>query len=156
MLAILWKLNSKTRYEVSRAEFVNGFRALNCPRLGKIKQKLPEFRAELRVGHRFKEFYYWVFDYVREPGSKSLDLETATQMWILLLKDRYRHLQAWCQFLKEKYKKSIQKDTWTQLLGFTETIKDNFENYDPNGAWPVVIDDFVEYVQAVQKHHEKR
>jgi len=46
--------------------------------------------------------------------------------------------------------KAITKDVWDMLLTFCTDVDANMSNYDDDGAWPVMIDDFVEWYR--EKH----
>jgi hypothetical protein len=35
-----------------------------------------------------------------------------------------------------------------QLLEFSRTVLEDLSNYDPTAAWPVALDEFVEYIRA--------
>jgi len=42
----------------------------------------------------------------------------------------------------------VSEDVWWQLLEFACSVRDDLSNYDVNGAWPVLVDDFVAHVHA--------
>ncbi|XP_022774492.1 uncharacterized protein LOC111316696 isoform X2 [Durio zibethinus] len=48
--------------------------------------------------------------------------------------------------LTENQHHNVSEDTWQQVLAFSRCVHENLEGYDPEGAWPVLIDDFVEHM----------
>ena len=71
--------------------------------------------------------------------------DTARAMWKVLLDGRWALVDEWCEFLaKAPDCKVITRDTWSQALEFSRTIAPDMEGYDPAGAWPYLIDEFVE------------
>lgn len=79
----------------------------------------------------------------------------AIALWRLLLKDRFNSLELWVTYLEQHYKKSISRDTWVLLYDFMRLVKDDFSNYDSEGAWPVLIDEFVAWAKNERANQGK-
>jgi hypothetical protein len=41
----------------------------------------------------------------------------------------------------------VSRDLWLQVLDFGHQIKNDLSNYDENGAWPVLLDDFAAHMK---------
>ncbi|KAM0937639.1 putative defective-in-cullin neddylation protein [Dioscorea sansibarensis] len=147
MLVLSWHMKAATMCEFSRQEFLTGLQALGADSIGKLRDKMPLMRAELKDEHKFREIYNFAFGWAKEKGQKSLALDTAIGMWQLLFAEKnWPLVDHWCQFLQAKHNKAISRDTWSQLLEFAKTIDPSLSNYDAEGAWPYLIDEFVEYL----------
>ncbi|KAJ9528370.1 hypothetical protein QJQ45_014367 [Haematococcus lacustris] len=147
MLVIACYMNAAYMGEFTKDEFISGMVKLGCDSMDKLRNKLPELRAELKSPSRFKDIYNYAYTFSREKGQKCVQLDTALGMWQLLFPaDRpWPLLDDWCEFLTKQHGgKAISKDTWTQLLDFIRTVKPDLSNFDPdNSAWPYLIDEVI-------------
>ncbi|XP_066391277.1 defective in cullin neddylation protein AAR3-like [Miscanthus floridulus] len=97
----------------------------------------------------FSCFYDFVFFICREKGQKSITIQRAVAAWKIVLNGRFRLLDRWCNFVEKYQRHNISEDTWQQLLAFSRCVNEDLEGYDPRGAWPVLIDDFVEQMHRI-------
>lgn len=147
MLVLSWHMKAATMCEFSKEEFVGGLLALGIDSLEKLRERIPYMRSELKDEQKFRDIYIFAFGWAKEKGQKSLALDTAIGMWQLLFAERpWPSIEQWCQFLQARHNKAISRDTWAQLLEFVRNVDPQLSNYDPEGAWPYLIDEFVEYL----------
>ena len=105
-----------------------------------------------------KKVYKHTFILGRPQGQKAIPLDQAIEYWRLLFSPAGLNwssgstpwLDWWIEFLESKWKRTVNKDMWDQLFNFAEqSLKDESLNFwSEDGAWPGVIDEFVEWVRT--------
>ena len=110
----------------------------------------------------FKRVYRFTFNLAKPAGQRAVPLDVAIAMWTTLFtppgtpwNTRKMHwLDLWTDYLNEKWKKTVNKDMWNMTGEFqrktVELDRAGLDNWDMNGTWPVVIDEFVVWVK--EKH----
>ena len=133
-----------------KTEFMTGMVAMGVDTIAKLRSKIPQLRNELKDARSFKELYLFVFGFSRDAGSRNIGLETAVGLWKLLLQQKYPMVMDWVLFLETREKKhDISRDTWNMVLDFFELTKTRgIADYQDDGAWPVIIDEFVEFMRS--------
>jgi len=168
-LAIAWKLNAAAPGEFSRHEFIKGWSEMGIDTVAAMKSKVQEVTKSLSDRATFKEFYRWLFNFAKENQEvKTIEAETAIDMWTTVLKEQWPLTEKWCRFIqgeldkakkKEGGMKAVSRDVWDQCLEFSREIRHDLSNWEDDGAWPVIIDEFVEFVKtgggAKKKEKEK-
>ncbi|KAH3767585.1 defective in cullin neddylation protein 1 [Pelomyxa schiedti] len=148
VLIVMWKLGVKKQWEISHTEWTNGFCTMATGTIDKMKKKALEWRSELNVLDSFCPFYEWVFDYLRGE-QKNITMEDATSAWgILGMESRWKLWPKWVEYLKTTSQKFMTRDSWRQLLPFIKQYTSAINDYDPDGSWPIIVDDFVAWLGA--------
>ncbi|GLD91944.1 hypothetical protein PINS_up000477 [Pythium insidiosum] len=150
VLVIAWKMEAAYMGVFTRKEWAKGMKALRCDSIDKLKAEIPNLRSMIESERSFKSFYSFCFGFSKEPGQKSLGIDIAMPMWELLLSGRFPKLTAdWMAFLNDKKPcKGVTRDTWDLLLDFFGKVEQSYDKYDENEAWPVLIDDYMSWIES--------
>eukprot|EP00898_Chlorokybus_atmophyticus_P001945 jgi/Chlat1/2751/Chrsp187S02930 len=146
VLLFAWKLGAERMGYFSLEEWRRGLRAMRVDSLDKLKKALPSLESEVRYSSAYQDFYTFAFQYcLTEPRQKTLDLDTASQMLSLVMKGR-PHLEDFVQFLHTQSEyKAMNQDQWLGFLRLSDEVKTDFSNYDENQAWPLLMDNYVDW-----------
>jgi len=148
-LTIAYKLKCKTIGFIRRQEFLDGWGALGADSTDTMKTQAKDIVKILENKLEFKDFYRWLFDFVKDESErKTIDASTAVDMWNLVMLKHFPLLPKWIKFLESQGQKTVSQDLWTMTYEFARDVKSDLSNYDPDGAWPGLVDEFVDYVKA--------
>jgi len=149
-LVLAGQLGASEMGYFTRDEFVGGMERLKLYDLQGLKSHLTKTEKEVRLSPPlFADLYKFAFGFCCDANNKkSIDTETAAAMVELLL-PKGPHTEKFCEFLRQSGKyKVINKDQWSCFLEFTRNVQGDLSNYDTNEAWPLLIDEFVEYIRS--------
>lgn len=145
------EIGGEKPWEFSREEWVNGFSLYGLYDISGIKEAAANWKKEVCTGdmEAFQPFYNWCFDYLREDR-KILAIEEVQTLWTMLnMASRWKMWAQWLEFLVEKKKrKHLTRDEWCVILIFSKEYPTSVENYDPDGPWSSLIDDFVGFLNG--------
>lgn len=100
-LILPWLLEAETIGEFHKEEFVEGMKKIKCETLQALKDKISSSKSQLKDDKVFKNFYMYIFDYAKGGDKvKVLDLDFAIVLWSMTIKDKFKYLDIWIQFLK--------------------------------------------------------
>uniref|UniRef100_A0A0K8TLX2 Defective in cullin neddylation protein n=1 Tax=Tabanus bromius TaxID=304241 RepID=A0A0K8TLX2_TABBR len=147
MLVLAYKMGARQMGFFSQYEWIKGLTDLQCDSAIKVQSKLDYLRSLLNDPNVFKSIYRYAYDFARDKDQRSMDIETAIAMLQLLLGKHWPLYPQFAQFLEQSKYKVINKDQWWNILEFSRTINNDLSNYDIDGAWPVMLDEFVEWLR---------
>lgn len=143
MLVLMWKLRATSRC-VSRGEWNVTMYDNSITQPLQLRTKLSEWVGEVRKNaESFTEMYNFLYDFFRDDSPRWLEAEKAVVAWKVLIPTAPL-LNQWCYWVKEVQKQEISRDVWQQLWVFF-SCGEELEKYNPDGKWPTVLDDFVEW-----------
>lgn len=151
LLVLFWKVQNENKYVFTEKEFVEGLGKLGLETVAKQKSKLSQLKHELNDTNKFKQFYTYVFHFMKDNSQqKKIAVEVAVETWKLVLAGRYKYLDQWCKFMLEVSKQAVALDTWKMFYDFiTDPTFKSFATFDATeSAYPTAIEEFLEWAKV--------
>jgi len=97
----------------------------------------------------FSSFYNFCFALAKPEGSRNIDMETACTLWSVILAPQFPLIAEVTEFINTTGTyKGVNKDLWSMMLEFCRDTQPDLSNFEADGAWPTIIDDFVRWKNA--------
>lgn len=155
ILVLLWKLGANAKpAQINKLEWKQGCEKLQVDSVEKFSKMLPSLDIGFLDRTEFKDFYKFCFQFNRQGTHRTLDKDLVTALLQMVLKGRVPddRLGSFSDFLnqsKDETYSRITLDQWTSFLDFCYEVED-ISNYDEaTSAWPVLIDEYVEYMETL-------
>jgi len=170
-LILAWQMGSKEMGKITKDEWVKGTSSLRISSLSQLSLVVTEledllfrgcaatkptgkkndydrsayntYARDVKVG--FHKLYMFSYVHAKPEQSKNLDMEISLALWSVLLAPKYPIMAEVLLFINDNSEsyKATNKDLWSMMLEFCQTVDPNLQDYEADGAWPTLLDDFV-------------
>jgi len=155
ILVLLWKMKAVEKpAQISKEEWMTACHRMNIAQLQDLQSLLPSLDTGFIEDDDFKDFYKYCFQFNRQGTHRTLDKDLVVALVQLVLKGRIPQdrLDTFCTFLEKSDSYSrITLDQWTSFLDFCHDVEDLSQYDQDSSAWPVLIDEYVEYMEQQDK-----
>ncbi|KAI1827397.1 DUF298-domain-containing protein [Xylaria intraflava] len=148
--------------EITRTGFLNGWKEAGVePKTQAQAAYLKNLAISLTKDRDlFRKVYRCAFVAGKEGEQRALSLDMAIIYWDILFEKpgqrwigtttKINWLNEWKTFLRETWKRSVNRDMWNQTLefAFKSTDDGSLGFWSEDGAWPGVIDEFVTWYKG--------
>ncbi|KAK9814982.1 hypothetical protein WJX73_003863 [Symbiochloris irregularis] len=147
VLVLAWKLRAQRQGFFTREEFCRGMMDLGASDPQHLRRVLDSLeQGVISSSSQFQPFCVYAFKFcLTEPAQRIIDLETAAQMLSIAMAG-CPHVEPFTQFLMQQADyKTVNMDQWTGFLRFSQDVKPDCSNFDEAQAWPLLLDNYVEW-----------
>jgi len=152
ILMLAWKMKAEKQGYFTLDEWRRCLKPLRVDTVAKLKKSLAEIETEVRRPSNFVNFHSYAFEYcLTEEKQKSVDIESICQLLDIVLGSIFRaQVDYFVEYLKVQTEyKVINMDQWMGFYRFCNEISfPDLSNYDLELAWPLILDNFFEWMKA--------
>ncbi|KAF3169019.1 DCN1-like protein 4 [Orbilia oligospora] len=168
---LCWKLGLVTMGSIPREKWTEGMKKYNIANNTQLLKALGGWLQQAKPvsppSDDFLSFFKYMFQFSKNtPEARTIPAENALAALAFVLnpstydlkydpetavplkweKHPYPHAVPFLEFLAEKQPvKAINKDQWESFLPFNRSVEYMLGNYDPEGAWPALYDQYVDW-----------
>jgi len=156
ILVLLWKMGAKDKpAQINKKEWKEGCEKLQVDSIDKFKKLLPSLDTGF-LTEEFKDFYKFCFQFSRQGTHRTLDKDLVIALLQMVLKGRIldERLTTFTDFLGQSTDEAYSRitlDQWTSFLDFCYECEDISKFDEATSAWPVLIDEYVEYMEKLRR-----
>jgi len=149
-LCFCYKLNADKMGYFTKDEFLEGLKSMKCTTLSQLQKHLKSVRKEFDDPVSFKSLYEFAFKFCKgeNKDTRTIESEAGKEMLKCVLGQRYPITAKFAEFLKQSpTHKALNMDQWRMFYEFVRKVKPDLSDYYETDCWPVVIDDFVDWLK---------
>lgn len=156
ILVLLFKMGANSKpAQISRSEWTAGCEKLQADSVDKFKMLLPSLDFGFMERSEFREFHKFCFKFNLEGTYKTLSKDLVISLVEMTLsnridKDRVSTFQEFLRTTKDDSYDRITLDQWVSFLDFSIECTDLSKYDEETSAWPVLIDDYVDYSTSMK------
>ena len=154
VLFLAWLAEASRMGYFTRAEWARACRKLRAGLPAAVAAALAPLAAAVDAPRSpdFASFFEFAFRYcLTDASQKIVDLGTAREMLSLALpaeEGRCPHRRPLLAFLaQQKEYKCLNADQWRGIGRFVREVGPGCADFDDDGAWPLLLDNYVEWVR---------
>jgi len=177
-LLLSWQLDSQEMGKISKEEWMKATAELRVSSLASLAIVLNDLNDLVVLGKRtarshvksqrgaayntmrydsyledsqgaWSSFYNFCFTLAKPEGSRNIDMDTACALWSVVLAPQFPLIAEVTEFINTTGTyKGVNKDLWSMMLEFCRDTRPDLSNFEADGAWPTIIDDFVRWKNA--------
>lgn len=155
MLILAWKMNAEKQGYFTKDEWRRGLKCLGADTLPKLKKAMNGLKKEVMVPESFEDFYSYAFKYcLTEDKQRSIDIETICELCTIVLGSEFpSQVNLLTEYLKiQNEYRALTMDHWRNFYRFFKEVSfTDLQSYDSSQAWPVIVDNFVDWLKEKEK-----
>lgn len=155
MLILAWKLKAEKQGYFSKDEWQKGLKCLGADTLPKLRKAINGLKKEVTVPECFEDFYSYAFQYcLTEEKQRSVDIETICELLNVVLRSEFpTQVNLLTEYLKiQNDYRALNIDHWRNFYRFFKEVSlIDLRSYDSSQAWPVILDNFVDWLKEKEE-----